>query len=129
MNQIQPPQIVSYRPIKDGGYYIIKVSALFGDNDCYRVSLKEEYDDHTTQIADINLRRPRAETYLIESISQASTSAHAIVLGTTTTLLTSSLNNTRTSPVWTISKISIFKKSSFKYLDHHKTEPHPRTIR
>jgi len=57
-----------------------------------------------------------SETYLIESISQASTSAHAIVLGTTTTLLTSSLNSTRTSLLWTISKISISKYN--KYLNH-----------
>lgn len=76
MNQIQPPQIVSYRPIKDGGYYIIKVSALFGDNDCYRVSLKEEYDDHTTQIADINLRRPRDRRWLEQYVRDLSHRVH-----------------------------------------------------
>ena len=78
MNQIQPPQIVSYRPIKDGGYYIIKVSALFGDNDCYRVSLKEEYDDHTTQIADINLRRPRDRRWLEQYVRDLSHRVHII---------------------------------------------------
>ena len=78
MNQIQPPQIVSYRPIKDGGYYIIKVSALFGDNDCYRVSLKEEYDDHTTQIADINLRRPRDRRWLEQYVRELTSRIHII---------------------------------------------------
>ena len=76
MNHIQPPEIISYRPIRDGGYYIIKVSALFSDNDCYRVSLKEEYDDHTAQIADVNLRRPRDRRWLEQYVIDLSHRVH-----------------------------------------------------
>ena len=110
MNQIQPPQIVSYRPIKDGGYYIIKVSALFGDNDCYRVSLKEEYDDHTTQIADINLRRPRDRRWLEQYVRDLSHRVHitGIYFGTCDCL---GYNHYPLD----------------KFIE--QTEPHPRTIR
>ena len=76
MNHIQPPDIISYRPIRDGGYYIIKVSALFNDNDCYRVSLKEEYDDHTTQIANVNLRQPRDRRWLEQYVRDLSHRVH-----------------------------------------------------
>ncbi len=76
MNHIQPPQIVSYKSIKDGRYYIIKVSALFGYNDCYRVSLKEEYDDHTTQITDVNLRRPSERRWLENYVRDLSEHIH-----------------------------------------------------
>lgn len=60
--------VISYKPIKEKAVYNVWVSGLF-DTGEYRVNLREEYDEHTTEIFDVNLNRPadrrRLENYLI----------------------------------------------------------------
>lgn len=68
----QTPHITTYLPIKDKGCYIIKVSQLFGNQHEYRVDLSEDYDYHTTQIADVNLRRPAHRRWLEQYIKNLS---------------------------------------------------------
>ena len=68
----QTPQIITYKPVKDKGCYVVKVSCLFGDLHKYRVDLSEEYDYHTSQITDVHLRRPSDRRWLEQYIKDLS---------------------------------------------------------
>ena len=65
--------IIRYKPIKAGKSYLILVSGLFDWMDGeFRVNLQEEYEYHTTELFDVDLRRPfdRQRLYnYIEDIS------------------------------------------------------------
>ena len=78
MKYPQSPHTVTYKPIKKGGCYIVKVSALFGDDGNYRVSLREESDAHTAQITDLNLRRPSHRRWLEQYVRELTGRIHII---------------------------------------------------
>lgn len=64
--------IITYKNIDPKGIYEIWISALFGLNGEYRVKLIEEYDPHTTQSVDVNLRWSRDRRWLENYISNLS---------------------------------------------------------
>ena len=72
MDYIQSPSTITYKPVKNKGCYVVKVSRLFGDLHKYRVDLSEEYDYHTSQIVDVNLRRPSDRRWLEQYIKDLS---------------------------------------------------------
>ena len=76
MYDSQSLNTISYKPICNGGCYIVKVSALFGNDGNYRVSLREDCDDHTAQITDINLLRPSHRRWLEWYVKELSKHIH-----------------------------------------------------
>ena len=75
MNYPQSPHIISYKPIKNNGWYIIMVSGLY-EQDLYRVNLIEDGEYISTQIADVNLRRPRDRRWLEQYVKDLKKRIH-----------------------------------------------------